>query len=65
LSFKKTQKNLKRKIEPQTRFMQKKKKKLETTTMSSAEKLIIKKSLKYGTDEVINISKSKFDHSYI
>jgi len=64
LSFKKTQTNLKRKIEPQARFMQKKKK-LETTTMSSAEELIIKKSLKDGTDEVINISKSNFDHSYI
>jgi len=60
-----TQTNLKRKIEPQTRFIQKKKTKLqETTTMSPAEEIIIKKSLKDCTDEVINISKS-FDHSYI
>ena len=33
--------------------------------MSSAEELIIKKSLKDGTDEVINIRKSNFDDSYI
>ncbi|KAE9523853.1 hypothetical protein AGLY_015741 [Aphis glycines] len=65
MSFKNTQTNLKRKIEPQTRFIQKKKTKLlETTTMSPAEEIIIKKSLKDCTDEVINISKS-FDHSYI
>jgi len=63
LSFKKPQTNLKRKIEPQARFMQKKK--ILTTTMPSAEELIIKKSLKDSTDEVINMSKSKFGNSYI
>lgn len=65
MSFQKSPNSLERKIEPQPRFIQKKKIKLLKTTMPSAEELIIEKSLKDGTDEILNISKqSSFDHSF-